>query len=116
MAGSGWRELAMARDPMAEASIPAAMWRLLDHPAVTLKPYEQKQWPIRWEFDEWGERVPEISIDLAVDRGWCVGHEGQHGLTVESLTDVECALHDLCECACGACVDNSDRYVLEEWA
>ena len=110
------RDADAAHAPLSAATIPDQMYRLLNHPAISLNRYEQDYWPIAWERDKWGELVPEMSIDLVVDRGWCVGSEGQHGLTVESLTDVECALADLCQCECGECVDESDRYCLEDWA
>lgn len=96
--------------------IPDVMQQLVNHPAIHLHPYDQSIWPIRWEVED-GELVPECGIDLCTDRGWCCGDYGQHGVTIESLDDAECALRDLMPCECSECAYNeSDAYSHEEWA
>ena len=97
--------------------IPAAMTRLLHHPAVSLSPYEASIWPIAWETNDWGERVPAYGIDLALDRGWCCGAPGQHGLTIETEDDAVCAYRDLTTCDCSTCAYGADdAYSHEVWA
>jgi hypothetical protein len=105
-------------NPVDAATIPQEMWALMAHPAISLNRYEEKLWPIAWERNEWGELVPEMSIDLTVDRGGCCGNHGEHGLTVESLTDAQCALVDLSECECSDCRESAYEasYAHEEWA
>lgn len=105
-------------NPVATATIPREMWELMAHPAIYLKGYEANIWPIAWERDEFGELVPECGIDLAIEQGWCCGNDGDHGLTIESLTDVQCALLDLCECECSDCDEYAYEasYAHEEWA
>ena len=112
------KEEARNINPVAAATIPQEMWALMAHPAISLNRYEESLWPIAWARDEWGELVPECGIDLNVDPGWCCGRDGDHGLTVESLTDAQCALLDLCECECSDCREYAYQasYAHEEWA
>ena len=102
-------------DPRITETIPDLMFTLLAHPAISLGAYERRRWPIGWTVNEFNELEPECAIDLHVARGWCV--DDCHGLTIESLDDVECALLSLTECDCSWCrYDETDAYSEKEWA